>query len=248
MKLLSDPVEAHRLARAILADAQLYQGQGAASLSPGSPAVEEGRALFRQRVEPALHTVFEAALAEAQAPGAPPASSPSSSTAKGRGKPRPALVALGLVVAVVAGVAVWRLVSSGEPVASVALPGEVALPSLAAGTLELRADTDVVFSGGGNKARPRGCVLHASVLREGQVLAEAQCDLYQTSAHTSIATGSTTQQLDGGRRRLEVRGQRLACRLPIDANGGLTLRVTSNLSECVAQVSSASIEIRHHEP
>jgi hypothetical protein len=60
--LIEDPGEARSLARAILSDVRLYASERL--LSADSPEVAEGRTLFRSRVSPILHEVFEAVLAE----------------------------------------------------------------------------------------------------------------------------------------------------------------------------------------
>jgi hypothetical protein len=64
--LIESQQGAWRLARAIAADIRLY---GAEKLARGEvlgDEIEEGRALFRQRVVPSLHPLIEAALAEQQ--------------------------------------------------------------------------------------------------------------------------------------------------------------------------------------
>lgn len=65
--MITDDERARRLARAIIADVELYYGSEIAAASPGlSGAVEEGRGLFQQRVAPSLYPIFEAALAESR--------------------------------------------------------------------------------------------------------------------------------------------------------------------------------------
>lgn len=76
MALITDPEQAKRLARAILADMMLYQHNEIAAQSPTVTGhVEEGRQLFRGRVSPELYEEFESALAASKlapwgAPGA----------------------------------------------------------------------------------------------------------------------------------------------------------------------------------
>jgi hypothetical protein len=81
---ITDPIHAEKLARAIVADLVLYNKDAlrAGATSPtAQQAIEEGRALYRQRVDPALSQVFESALAsklaalDLEAP--PPLASPS---------------------------------------------------------------------------------------------------------------------------------------------------------------------------
>jgi hypothetical protein len=56
-----------RLARAIISDIVLYHESEIASASPNiNGAVDEGRALFQQRVEPTLHALFEQAISESR--------------------------------------------------------------------------------------------------------------------------------------------------------------------------------------
>ena len=58
---------AERLARAILSDILLYHEAELRDASPKlAGAVQEGRELFRGRVAPALHEVFERLLAESR--------------------------------------------------------------------------------------------------------------------------------------------------------------------------------------
>jgi hypothetical protein len=62
--VIIDDDRATRLARAILADIQLYNAEAIGQASPAvNEAIAEGRALFRSRVDPSLHSVFETALA-----------------------------------------------------------------------------------------------------------------------------------------------------------------------------------------
>jgi hypothetical protein len=61
MSVIDSDAAARSLARAILADIQLYSRPGAGE-SAMTDAVAEGRSLFQRRVDPALHGVFEQAL------------------------------------------------------------------------------------------------------------------------------------------------------------------------------------------
>lgn len=64
MGRIDDDAAAERLARSILADISLYHEREIATGAPGlGSAVDEGRALFQERVDPALHAVFEEVLA-----------------------------------------------------------------------------------------------------------------------------------------------------------------------------------------
>ncbi|HOU93088.1 MAG TPA: hypothetical protein PLU22_18675 [Polyangiaceae bacterium] len=55
---------ARRLARAILADIRLYESEKVRAGEDLSESIEEGRRLFRERVEARLYDRFEAAVAE----------------------------------------------------------------------------------------------------------------------------------------------------------------------------------------
>jgi hypothetical protein len=57
--------KARRLARAILADIQLYNAETIARGGDLTDVIAEGRALYRGRVVPELHPLFEAMLDEA---------------------------------------------------------------------------------------------------------------------------------------------------------------------------------------
>ena len=63
VSLIDDDAAAHRLARAIIADIELYNSHDT-SESALSAAVAEGRSAFQRRVGPALRGVFEQALAQ----------------------------------------------------------------------------------------------------------------------------------------------------------------------------------------
>ena len=65
---------ARRLARAIVSDIRLYHAQRIAEGQDMSEPIDEGRQLFRSRVDPALHPVFEQVLGELLAPEPPPRS------------------------------------------------------------------------------------------------------------------------------------------------------------------------------
>jgi len=63
--LIVEQGRAERLARAIVSDIVLYHEAELREASPQlTSAIDEGRELFRARVEPSLHAVFERALAE----------------------------------------------------------------------------------------------------------------------------------------------------------------------------------------
>jgi hypothetical protein len=72
--LIDTEEAARRLGRAILADIQLYNADTIAAGGDLGPVIAEGRELFRARVVPALHPVFEQMLDEApfRGHGAPP--------------------------------------------------------------------------------------------------------------------------------------------------------------------------------
>jgi hypothetical protein len=63
--LITEDEKATRLARAILADIQLYNHDAIAEASPQlNNAIAEGRGLFQSRVDPSLYALFENALAD----------------------------------------------------------------------------------------------------------------------------------------------------------------------------------------
>jgi hypothetical protein len=63
VSVIDTDAAAHRLARAIIADIELYNSHET-SESALSAAVAEGRSAFQRRVGPALRGVFEQALAQ----------------------------------------------------------------------------------------------------------------------------------------------------------------------------------------
>lgn len=105
--MISDERAARRLARAILADVKLYQGE--ASLRAPA-ALAEGRTLFRSRVSASLAHVFDEELRGAGGPGG--ASSGESPSA-----PEPASVTVddgpGLVPALLVGAALAIVAAAG---------------------------------------------------------------------------------------------------------------------------------------
>ena len=67
VRRIDDAVGAERLARAIVADLVRHHEAEIITHAPAlGSAVHEGRALFQQRVDPALHGVFEDVVASSQ--------------------------------------------------------------------------------------------------------------------------------------------------------------------------------------
>lgn len=64
MSPIDDEEKATRLARAIVADIRLYNEAAITAGKDITPQVAEGRELFRSRVVPALHRIFETAIAD----------------------------------------------------------------------------------------------------------------------------------------------------------------------------------------
>jgi|HubBroStandDraft_3_1064219.scaffolds.fasta_scaffold331907_1 hypothetical protein len=64
MALIDSEESARRLAQAVIADIRLYNADEIAAGVSVDDAIAEGRALYQKRVAPALHPLFEAALAE----------------------------------------------------------------------------------------------------------------------------------------------------------------------------------------
>lgn len=67
MTRIDDPARAERLARAILADVMLYNDAEITAHSPKvNDALQEGRELYQQRVDPSLFGLFEKAVSESR--------------------------------------------------------------------------------------------------------------------------------------------------------------------------------------
>lgn len=64
MALIQEETSARRLARAILADIELYNGEAIAAGKDLSEPIEEGRGLYQTRVVPRWHRLFEDELAQ----------------------------------------------------------------------------------------------------------------------------------------------------------------------------------------
>ena len=83
------------------------------------------------------------------------------------------LVAVGLV-------AFLRSRVPGEAIGSRPIPGSIELDLRAGDVLRFHADTEVLFRNFSRNAKPRGCVLEVTLVRAGQTLAAASCDLYSS--------------------------------------------------------------------
>jgi hypothetical protein len=116
MALIDDMPAAQRLAKAILADIQLYNAETLAQGGDLSPQIAEGRELFHARVVPHFHPMFEAMLSESPVGGAarpggspfaavPPGTTPLDTPSSGSSASVLAVVAV--VIVVVLGVVVF---------------------------------------------------------------------------------------------------------------------------------------------
>jgi hypothetical protein len=72
MSLIEDEAKATRLARAIAADIELYNEAAITAGTDLTPQIQEGRELFRSRVVPAFHAVFEDVIGKSRVMQRPP--------------------------------------------------------------------------------------------------------------------------------------------------------------------------------
>jgi hypothetical protein len=243
VRLIDSPDSALRLAHSILEDVRSYGVSDA--------ALDEARSLFRSRVEPALHSQFELALAEWERErasfdgrGAGWRRLPSNPTHVVGGRSKGVLALSWVAILGAAGAGYAWLTRGGESLGSTSIPGTLEFEATEGERLDFTVDTDVLFDGTGRNAKPVGCELEVTAVRDERELASVRCDAFARDATVSMTTSSERSIDDStGLLRLVTRGQRVGCSIQIPESGSFQLRVAGSLPTCVSRFVSGTVRV-----
>lgn len=239
--LIDDEDRARKLARSLLADIALYHREDLRAGRDMSATFDEARLLYRGRVAEARHAIFDVELAafvvRDEARPAPPA--------ERREQTRSTLAVSAtafVVVALIAGMW-WATRTDGEAIARVAIPGRVTVHVERGDRLHFEADHDVAFRAAELEDEPDGCMLALEVRQGDHVLSTLGCDLFRTTATTSIADANNAEVEPDGLTHLTIVGMRLGCTYASETEGELLLVASSNLSTCVPRAGGSTLHV-----